>query len=180
MEMFRLNPVQLAAIVYDDGVAVDSLMTVFARELSDDGSQIAGLVQLPPETAGCGPDAPMRLQDIGTGEVIPICQTLGPGASSCKLDSQALAGAAVRLRLAAERPSHLLVVSKFGRQEAAGQGFRAELAFALTEGRTVLTAVKRGLVDNWLSFTGGYGTLLEPRLWVLHDWWRDVHATTIH
>ena len=51
---------------------------------------------------------------------------------------------------------------------------RAELAFAISEGRTVLTAVKRSLLPAWRSFTDGQGTLLQPRLWVVRNWWDDL------
>lgn len=176
MDTLHPNPGRLAAIVYDDGVAVDALLTTFARELRDAGVVIAGIVQMPPDGPGCGPGAPMRLQDVATGDVIPICQDLGSGAKSCRLDPAGLADAAYRIRAAAERETDLLFVSKFGKQEVNGQGFRAELAYAATEGRTVVTAVKRGLVHNWLDFTGGVGTLLDHRLWVLRDWWHDVQA----
>ncbi len=51
---------------------------------------------------------------------------------------------------------------------------RAELAYAISEGRTVLTAVKRSLLPAWNSFTGGQGTLLDHRHWVVRDWWLDI------
>jgi molybdate transport system ATP-binding protein len=169
-----LNPSRFAAIVYDNGVKVDGLMSGFARELVQAGVDARGIVQLPPDADGCGPGALMKLRDVATGEVLPLCQDLGPGAGSCCLDSSALAAAAQRLRAAAGEPSEILFFSKFGKQEAAGGGARAELAYAISEGRTVLTAVKRSLLPAWRSFTGGQGTLLEPRLWVLRDWWSDL------
>ncbi|MGD0564019.1 MAG: DUF2478 domain-containing protein [Roseiarcus sp.] len=174
MDAAHIDPNRLAAIVYDDGVAVDALMSAFARELVEAGVAARGVVQLPPEEGGCGPRAPMRLQDVETGEIIPLCQDLGPGAGSCCLDPSALAGASARLRLAAMQPSDIVFFSKFGKQEANGGGFRAELAFAVGEGRTTLTAVKRGLVPNWLQFTGGLGTLLDHRLWVVRNWWAEI------
>src|SRR5271166_5096825 len=121
-----LDPNRLAAIVYDDGVAVDALMSAFARELVEAGVAARGLVQLPPEEGGCGPRAPMRVQAVATGEIIPICQQLGPGAGSCCLDTSALAGAAAMLRRDALQPSDILFFSKFGKQEANGGGFRAD------------------------------------------------------
>ncbi len=169
-----LDPNRLAAIVYDDGVAVDALLSAFARELVEAGVAARGLVQLPPDEGGCGPRAPMRVQAVATGEIIPICQELGPGAGGCCLDTSALASASARLRLDAMQPSDILFFSKFGKQEANGGGFRAELAFAASEGRTVLTAVKRGLVHKWLEFTCGQGTLLDHGLWVVRDWWADL------
>lgn len=170
------NPIRLAAIVYDDGVAVDALMMAFADELIREGAQICGIVQMPPEEPDCGPRAPMRVQDIATGEIISLCQDLGPDSSSCRLSLAGLAEAAARLRLAAERRSELVFVSRFGKQEAAGRGFRDEFAYAVGAGRTILTAVQRGLVHNWMDFTGGVGTLLDHRLWVLKNWWTEVRA----
>jgi nucleoside-triphosphatase THEP1 len=169
-----IDPNRLAAIVYDDGIAVDALMSAFARELVEAGVAVRGVVQLPPEKGGCGPRAPMRLQVVATGEIMPICQELGPGAGSCCLDTSALADAATMLRRDALQTSDIVLFSKFGKQEANGGGFRAELAFAASEGRTVLTAVKRGLVHKWLEFTGGQGTLLDHHLWVVRNWWADL------
>ncbi len=174
MDPQTLDPNRFAALVYDDGVKVDGLMTSFARELIEAGVDARGIVQLPPGAEGCGPGALMKLRDVATGDIIPLCQNLGPGAASCALDSSALAGAAQRLRDEASRPSDILFFSKFGKQEAAGAGMRAELAYAISEGRTVLTAVKRPLLPAWRSFTGGQGTLLESRLWVVRDWWAYV------
>ena len=175
MDAQTLDPNRFAAIVYDDGAEVDGLMTtVRARSCFDEGVDARGIVQLPPEADGCGPAALMKLRDVATGEIIPLCQNLGSGAGSCSLDTSALAGAASRLRDAATERPDILFFSKFGKQEAAGRGMRAELAFAISEGRTVLTAVKRALLPAWDGFTGGRGTLLDHRHWVVRDWWREV------
>lgn len=173
-----LNPLMLAAIVYDDGVAIDALIECFATELSAVPLRIGGVLQVPPHGPGCGPRRPLCVRDVATGEIIPICQDLGPGSASCALDPHGLAEAAMRLRRAADEDLDLIFVSKFGRQEAAGRGFREEIALAALSGKPVLTAVKRGLTGNWFAFTGGTGTLLDARLWVLRDWWRSVLRCT--
>jgi molybdate transport system ATP-binding protein len=175
MDFDALNPNRFAAVVYDDGKAVDALMSAFAAELVAAGVAARGIVQLPPEAPGCGPGSPMRVRVVESGELLPICQDLGPGAASCKLDSSALAGAAVRLRECASLPSDILFFSKFGKQEANGGGFRAEFGYAISAGRTVLTAVKRPLTAKWLEFTGDRGTLLDARAWVLRAWWRELN-----
>ncbi len=72
------------------------------------------------------------------------------------------------------QPSDILFFSKFGKQEAKGGGFRAEIAFAVGEGRMALTAVKRGLVHNWLAFTGGLGATLDHRLRLVRNSWSDI------
>ena len=107
MDAQILDPNRFAAIVYEDGAKVDGLMTRFARELVAAGVDARGIVQLPPDADDCGPGALMKLQDVATGEVIPLCQDLGPGAGSCCLDSSALARAAQRLRIAASEPSDI-------------------------------------------------------------------------
>ncbi len=176
MDVQVFDPNRFAAIVYDDGAKVDGLMSSFARALVEAGVDARGVVQLPPDAEGCGPGALMKLRDVATGEIIPLCQNLGPGAGSCCLDASALAGAAMRLNAAAGGPSDILFFSKFGKQEAAGAGMRAELAFAISEGRTVLTSVKRSLLPKWHAFTGGQGTLLQCRLWVVRNWWEDISS----
>jgi molybdate transport system ATP-binding protein len=174
---FSLDPRKFAAVVYDDGVAVDDLLLVFARDLGSEGVRVGGVVQVPRRAPGCGPEAPLQLRDLATDEVFPICQDLGGGPADCCLDPTKLRQAAERIRSAIEL-SDLVFVSRFGKEEARGKGFRDELARAALCGMPVLTAVHRGRVDNWLAFTDGVGTLLDARLWVLKDWWNEIATKT--
>jgi Protein of unknown function (DUF2478) len=57
-------------------------MSKFASELVEAGVDARGIVQLPPSAEGCGPGALMKLRDVAIGEIIPLCQNLGPGAPS--------------------------------------------------------------------------------------------------
>jgi hypothetical protein len=120
----------------------------------------------------------MQLHDIATGETFAICQDLGSGAEDCCLDPSKLRHAAFRIRAATGTASDLVVVSRFGKEEARGQGFRDELAHAILSGRPVLMAVRRGMVDNLMAFTGGIGTTLDARLWVLKNWWNEIASVT--
>jgi hypothetical protein len=119
----------------------------------------------------------MRLRDVATGEVLPICQELGPGPDDCGLDPAKLREAGQRIRTATESAADIVFVSRFGKEEARGRGFRDEYARAVLGGRPVLTAVRRGMVDNWFSFTDGIGTVLDARLWVLRHWWDELRGT---
>jgi molybdate transport system ATP-binding protein len=168
------DPRRIAAVVYDDGVAVDELLLAFARDLGEGGVRIGGVIQMPRET--CGPRAPMCIRDVASGEVFPLCMTL-PREDDCSFDPSKLRSAAVRIRAASDIGADLVFVSRFGRQEAAGGGFRQEMLHAASEGCTVLTAVRRGSVGNWLDMNEGTGTLLDARLWVLHHWWSDLRRT---
>ena len=168
-----IDPRTIAAIVYDDGVAVDSLLSVFAADLVAAGTRIGGVIHVPRSEPGCGPRALMKLMDLATGERIALCRETGQ--NHCALDPAGLEQAAKRVLAAGQDDTELVFLSRFGRQEAAGRGYTDALGQAVRSGRPVLTAVRRGLVDNWLSAAGGVGTLLEARLWVLKDWWQEVH-----
>jgi nucleoside-triphosphatase THEP1 len=159
-------------VVYDIGVAVDHLLLTFANDLAAKGVRVGGVIQMPRTEPGCGPRAPMELFDLESGEAFPICQDLGGGADCC-LDPSRLRDAAVRIRTATDSVADLVLVPRFGKQEARGQGFRDEIAHAVLSDRPVLTAVRRENVASWLVFTG-VGTTLDARLWVLKDWWKDI------
>jgi molybdate transport system ATP-binding protein len=171
-----IDPRRFAAVVYDDGVAVDSLLAVFAADLVAAGARLGGVLHMPPLVPGCGPQALMQLRDLETGDVISLCQARGASGKGCALDPAGIGHAARRIHAASEASADLVFLSRFGRQEAAGEGFSDALSFAVQRGGPVLTAVRRGLADNWLSACGGIGTLLEARLWVLKDWWRELRV----
>ncbi|MGC5376600.1 DUF2478 domain-containing protein, partial [Salmonella enterica] len=76
---------------------------------------------------GAGCQIGMQAIDLMTGREISICQPLGRGAMACKLDSAGLAEAAVAVTRAVAADVDLVVVNKFSKQEAAGEGLRDEL-----------------------------------------------------
>ena len=169
-----IDPRRIAAVVYDDGVAVDSLLGVFAADLVAQGARLGGVIHVPRSEPGCGPHALMKLRDLETNDVIPLCRALAGDGKGCALDPSGLERAAQRIRVASEQRADLVFLSRFGRQEAAGRGYSEALSSAVRHGGPILTAVRRGLADNWLAAAGGIGTLLDARLWVLKDWWNDI------
>ncbi len=170
----------LAAVVYGGGTDIDTVMAMFVAEIMGAQARVGGVMQVKIDGRMCGPNAPMLLKDVANGEILSISQDLGPCAESCRLDPDGLAQAAMRVRNAAESTDYdLVVISKFGKEEAAGRGFREELALAAATGRPVLTSVRRNLVQDWQEFTGGAGTLLEPKLPALRAWWSEVTAARV-
>ena len=170
----EIDPRRLATVVYDDRVSIDSLLTTFASELSAAGTRIAGLIQLPSATGGCGPGSPMRLWDVATGQTFVMCSDGEGQTASCHLDLERFEQASNRLLALCDTDADLLFVSRFGKMEARGRGFRAAIAKAVQRRLPVLTAVQRGRVPNWFDFTAGMGTLLDARLWILRHWWREI------
>ncbi len=120
---------------------------------------------------------PMYLRDLLTGETIKISQDLGPAAQGCALDTGQLALAGRSVHRAIEAGVALVVVNKFGAQEAAGAGLRDELFAAAEAGIPVLTTVKPELADAWCEFVGELGQLLPPDVDRVEAWCRAVCAT---
>ena len=164
---------KLAAVIYGPEDDIDSLIAAFAMDLVREGHRIGGVVQRNAKGA-CGPHELMQLIDLMTGRAIPICQALGTGAVSCKLNPAGLADAAVCVSRAIAEDVELVIVNKFSKQEAAGAGLRAEIADAVVAGLPILTAVPQKCYDAWIEFTGGYGTTLVCDRRIIDDWWRGI------
>ncbi len=165
---------KLSAIIYRSGEDdVDSLLADFAVDLIREGHRIGGIVQHNAD-GPCGPRDLMQLVDLTSGRAIPICQTLGNGAMSCRLDASGMAEAAVAVTRAIAEEVELVIVNKFSKQEAAGGGLRAEIAEAVVAGLPMLTAVPDKCYHAWIAFTGGFGTTLACDRRVVEEWWREM------
>lgn len=72
------------AALRGSSAAHQALLAVFAETVRDAGYRVAGLVQIAkPCSSGC---EGLALQDLSTGDVLPISQDLGPGSTACKLE----------------------------------------------------------------------------------------------
>ena len=142
-----------AAVVYERGDDADGAMAVAVAALRHAGLNVAGLLQVFGPTVGpCRRE--MNLLVLASGDWIRLDQPLGQEAQGCTLDGDALARAALALREAVRARPDLLVVSRFGKQEALGGGMRAEIAEALMSGIPLLVAVRTTLREQWESFLG--------------------------
>ncbi|MFI4936706.1 MAG: DUF2478 domain-containing protein [Caulobacterales bacterium] len=148
-------------MIYDEGVEADRLLTQCARRLAEAGFRLGGVVQSNPRR----PDrrrCDMRLTDLLGGAEIEISQDLGGGAGACRLDPGALARASLLVERAVAADVDLVIVNKFGKQEAQGGGLRSALAGALTSEIPVLLGVSSLNLDAFSAFAGGAFTRLEP------------------
>ena len=156
----------LAYVIHDEDEG-SGRMAALARALAAQGLRLAGAVQTNLNRGeDCACD--MELTVLGTdAEPIRISQSLGAGSQGCRLDADALERAAA---LAASRleGADLALVNKFGKQEAAGRGFRDFIATALAEEIPVLIAVAPELVTAFTEFAGDYAT---PLTWLEAEAW---------
>jgi hypothetical protein len=143
---------------------LDPLLHGVAMAAIAEGRRVAGIVQINREVPGsarCDMDAVV----LPDGPVFRISQSLGREARGCRLDPEGLERAvgAAGVRLAAG--ADLLVVNKFGKQEALGRGFRPLIADALERGASVLVGANALNLPALEAFTGG----LAIRLPAEHD-----------
>lgn len=160
---------RVAAVVYPIGFDIDGLLGQVVAQLRGRGLRLGGLLQhnIPVEGQVC---ANMVIEDVVSGKRILISQDRGRLARGCRLDATGLAEAAPLLAALVDMPLDLVVVSKFGKQEAGGGGIRAELAIVLLAGHRVVVAVSETLTHEWDAFLGEPGTRLAPQAEVILDW----------
>lgn len=142
----------LAYVIHDDDEG-NGRMAALARRLAAQGLRLAGAVQTNLDRgADCACDMELTVLETDAAP-IRISQSLGAGSQGCRLDADALERAAA---LAASRleGADLALVNKFGKQEAAGRGFRDFIADALAADVPVLIAVAPELLPAFAEFAG--------------------------
>lgn len=145
----RLPP--LTALVYDDGRSFARLSRRLAAVLKASGMAPAGFVQHDEERPGRS-RCDMVLENLQTGERVPISEDRGAEARGCRLDPNALVAAVEDVRATLGSQAGVLVLSKFGKSEAEGSGYRPLIAQALELGVPIILGVPRRNIENWRHF----------------------------
>lgn len=97
----------------------------------------------------------VRLTYLASGEEIAISQGLGEPATGSRLDTSALAPAGLGATRALQAGVELIIVNKFGRQEAQGEGYGRLIAEALASGVLVVLGASRLNLAACVAFPGG-------------------------
>ena len=143
----------IIAIIYSDSEAADEALRSIALRLLDRGCRLAGLVQHNrprPGRSRCD----MVLEELASGDLVPISQDRGPEAKGCALVLDQLLKAMQIVRAALPTRPDLVIVNKFGKTEAEGGGFRTLIAEAMELAIPVLVAVPFRNIDQWHAFAG--------------------------
>lgn len=168
------EPCSAAALLNDGQADAGALLADTARRQRRAGRQVRGLVMTHPESErGCA--GAMVLLDLHTADEYLVSQQLGAGSASCNADPQGFARASQVLRRALDERPDLVVCNRFGRLEAEGGGFRAELLALIAAGIPVLTVVSPPHAEAWQSCTGG-APLLPARRVDIDAWLGSVFA----
>ena len=146
------------------------ILSDVAVRAAREGIRLAGTVQ------PVGRDTPQQkceivLNLLPDGPIRSISMDLGPGATGCRLDAGALEEAVLVVQ--DRRAGALaLVVTKFGKQEAAGRGLVEVIGRACGAGLPVLVGVSPEWREAFLAFAGGTAQPLAADADRAMDWLR--------
>lgn len=134
--------------------AANLIVAQLVADMRPSGLRLAGAVQ---RNTDLGADCACDMDLLVIGEEdrpVRISQSLGNGSDGCRLDTGALemAAALVEARLDG---ADLLIVPKFGRQEAIGRGFVSVISRAVADGMPVVLHVPRQQRAAFEAFSGG-------------------------
>ena len=159
----------LAYTMSDKRGDLDLVMLGLSEKLEDAGWKTAGLVQI---NSDCGDDRPcdMDVKVLPDGPVLRISQSLGKDSRGCRLDMNALETAVGRVTQTLSAQTDVLLVNKFGKQEADGRGFRNVIGTAVGLGIPVISGVNALNREAFLSFSDGCATQVPTDVDALFDW----------
>jgi nucleoside-triphosphatase THEP1 len=167
------GPSQIGVVVYDDGLVRDALITRCATDLAASGYRLGGIVQSNAHRPGrrrCD----MYVKDLLGGDEIKISFDRGNEARGCRLDPDAFARIDGWIERAVLEHVELLVINKFGREEANGRGLRTVLAEALISEIPLLIGISPQNLSDFLTFVGDSATRLGPDIDAITAWCRNA------
>jgi nucleoside-triphosphatase THEP1 len=162
---------RIAAVAGADGTTAQTLFAEVAARWRAAGIGVVGVIAeahgLPGRTCGAG-----ILRDIASGTPYRIYLDTPPGNTSCHLDAAGVEAACAAVRDQV-RTSDLVILSKFGKLEAARRGLAGVFEAALAAGKPVLTTVSEKHRDAWRAFAPD-AAFLEADEAALQAWRRTV------
>lgn len=175
------NRPMILAVQGGDREEIQSLLVAAARRLQASGAHVLGVVEdMPPGV----PHQDVMLLDLVTGATNRLHQDLGPGSAGCSLDPEGLAAAcagvenAIAARVAGGGGGRdtVVILSKFGRQEAEGRGLTAAFYAAVAAEFSILTSVSPSVAADWSAFAGDMAQVVPAELAEVEAWWDGAEA----
>ncbi|KIZ44562.1 MULTISPECIES: DUF2478 domain-containing protein [Rhodopseudomonas] len=183
----------IAAVRGGPGTPAADVLTAFALRRKAEGVRIVGVIVPPEETGHVPPHPPgnshgeghvqdhgghpncecrSELLDIATGDRYAMHQNLGSGSQACNLNSSSLALASGAVERAIAQGPELVVLSRFGGQEATRGGLMAAFQAAVAAGVPVACVVTPKADEVWADFAQGLSVSLPAEGEALDAWWR--------
>ncbi len=167
-----------AAAVYAPKTGDRQALHRFVDQEKANGVKVAGILQRKVPMAENGMTEVVAV-DIQTGLTCTINRPTRESWKNreCSLDRAALTDTTAILRRAVSAGADLIVIEKFGDEEAHGGGLSAEILDGIASGIPFLVAVPETNLQSWIDRTGGAGAILEFDEQAFRDWWRAWTAT---
>jgi nucleoside-triphosphatase THEP1 len=171
--MTQLPDHALAAVTCPKGSGADDILSRVAHALKAEGFIVCGTLQknFPDPVLAC---PIMHVENIATGALSNITQNLGAGSTGCRLDPVALAGVAAELLRSLDGPADLMILNRFGKDEAEGRGLRSVAEKSVAAGVPVLTVLRPEFLAAWQDFTGNESQLLDADFGKIMNWARTA------
>jgi Protein of unknown function (DUF2478) len=166
----------IAAVQGASNLVIQTLLADFVARWSQRGVRIVGVVEGQDETAR-HPHEASFLRDVVTDTSYPIYQNLGHGSISCRLDAAGVIDACEAVRQQILWGCDLVILSKFGKLEAARSGLTDAFAAAVESDTPILTAVSPMFACEWRAFSGALADFAPPSAAALDRWWRAVASS---
>jgi nucleoside-triphosphatase THEP1 len=164
---------QIGVVVYDDGLFADALMAQCAAGLVASGYRLGGIIQSNAHRQGrrrCD----MYVKDLLGGDEIKISLDRGNEARGCRLDPDAFARIDTWIERAVLERVDLLIINKFGKEEAHGRGLRPVIAEALIAEIPLVIGVSTRNLSAFLTFVADSATRLKPDVEAITAWCRNA------
>ncbi len=165
----RDNSMPIAALKHPDGSNIDRAMMKIVHRLRQQGYRLAGAVRanrMTQDEDRCD----LLLEDLSTSSVFPISQNLGSGSNACRLDDVALDAIAAKVEASLQDGADILILNKFGKQEAEGRGLRSPIVKAVNRGIPALVGLNPGRAQAWDEFCGATGEIFDPDETAVDRW----------
>jgi hypothetical protein len=114
------------------------------------------------------------LDSIGSGERFAMFNDLGEGSTACHLEAAGVLAAAARVKEDIGAGCDLVVLSKFGKLEAAGSGLRDAFAAAVAAEVPVLTSVSPPLETEFQALASSGYSVLPANAAAITAWWNAL------
>jgi len=170
---------RVGVVVYDDGLFGDALIARCAATMVSSGYRLGGVVQSNAQRRGqrrCD----MYVKDLLGGDEIKISLDRGNEARGCRLDPDAFARIDAWIERAVLERVDLLIINKFGKEEARGRGLRPVIAEALIAEIPLVIGVSTRNLCDFLIFVGDSATRLRPDTEAIAAWCRNAIEREAH
>ncbi|BAM91761.1 molybdenum ABC transporter ATP-binding protein [Bradyrhizobium oligotrophicum S58] len=145
---------QIVALQGAASSVIQEMLAEFATRLVDTGLRVSGVIESSADKAK--PCKSMMLRSLDDNSLFSISQDLGSGSQACNLDPEGLALACAAVQRSIISGTDVVILSKFGKQEATGGGLADAFGSAIAAGLPIITAVSPAMMEAWVGFAGAF------------------------